>query len=233
MFTKSIGTTTTAASGFPIWAIVVIVVAAVAGALLIISAALVIVCVCCCRRDTSRKKLPSENGTVDKNEVPPVLVVDGSTPVLFGSYYTDKQSQAGDRELPARPWQAPNPHAPGQSSRNHPSTGNTSGIPEILGSTVGVPAGQRQFTVSQLPSGSGQYKQYQDQDIRSIKSDVYQNDDVYLYPDELDTARTAGVSATGGQSEGEGERRAPPDRPVDPEAVGPDGNKIGNKSKVQ
>ena len=91
MFTKSIGTTTTAASGFPIWAIVVIVVAAVAGALLVVNAALVIVCVCCRRGDASTTKLESENGIVDGNGAP--------TPKPVSPYYPEP---IPDRPLPVR-----------------------------------------------------------------------------------------------------------------------------------
>ena len=210
MFFNSIGTTTTAASGFPIWAIVVIVVAAVAGALLVVSAALVIMCVCCRRGDASTKILLSENGTVDGNGAPPVLVAGGATPVPVGPYYQAAHIQKEHRPLPRRSQQAPYPRTPGTRSTNQPSTEITSGNQGTIRPTVGLPAGQLPFTVSQLSSsGSGQYKQYPNQapdDTRSIESGEYQNPGEYINQCELDPTEAAGVSATGaggGQSEGE------------------------------
>ena len=142
--------------------------------------------------------------------------------------------------LPISQQQDQNQRANGTNSTYKSVTEITSGVPGPLTPTAGGPAGQTPFTASQLPSsgGSGQYKQYPEQvpdDTRSIQSGEYQNPNEYFNPDELGTMTTSAMSATeaGGQAEGEGEHRAQPDRPENPEGVGPDGTKLGNRSKVQ
>ena len=218
---SNIGTTTTAASGFPTWAIVVIVVAAVAGVLLVASVMLVIVCVCCLRGDdsTSGNKEPTLVPVVSQDD--PESIRDRPLPGRHG-----EETQGKDAY----------PHASGMRSTIQSSTVNMSGVQGVISPTVGVSAGQLPFTDPQMPgSGSGQYPYQTPYDAISIESGEYQNPGEYVNPSEFDPTRAAGVSAAGagGQSEGEEERRAPPSRPVDPEAVGPDGNKIGNSSKVQ